>query len=53
MASYKQKSNALPYSLSSFEDSELELKLELEFKLELKLELPLLLVSGTTGAGIF
>ena len=49
MIPYKQKSSAVPYSLSLFKDSELKLKLEL--KLELKLLL--LLVSDVTRADIY
>ena len=51
MAPYGQESSTAPYSLSSFKDSELELKLKLELKSELKSELPLLSVSGLIRAG--
>ena len=53
MVSSRQKSSAVLYSLSSFEDLELELKLEPELESELKSELPLLSVLGTIRAGVY
>ena len=53
MALYKQKSSTVPYSLSSFKDSELELKFKLELKSELESELSLLSVSGLIRAGTY
>ena len=47
MILFRQKPNALLYSLFLFENSELKLELKLELESELKLELLLLLVSST------
>ena len=49
MILYKQKSNAVLYSLFLFKD----LKLKLKFELKLKLKLLLLLVLGVTGADAY
>ena len=53
MMLYKQKSSAILYLLSLFEDLELKFEFKLKLKLKLKSELPLLLISKLTKAGTY